>query len=1438
MSSFGISGTNAHLILEQAEDHQAAPERDRTPDRPCDIPAPFVVTARSEQALRAQAHNLASFVGRTPGLALEELSRGLVVSRAHFEHRAVVVAADRTGLLTGLTAVARGETSPAVARGDARPAGPVCFLFPGQGAQRTGMGRGLYEAFARYAEAFDAVCQVVDPLLGRSLRALVLADENSAEAELLHRTEFAQPALFAVEVATFRLLESWGVVPDVVVGHSVGEVAAAHVTGVLSLADAARLVTARGRLMQQLPEGGVMVAVEASEDEVTPLLAGRESTAGLAAVNGPRSLVVSGEADTVQDIAAALQQRGRRTRRLDVSHAFHSPLMEPVLEEFGTLLSELSFSPGRLPIISTVTGTVAADEEFGSVEYWLRHARQTVRFADAVGRAVDRGTTVFVEAGPGTVLSALVQQCARGAEVTVIPVARTDAALDEATSAVRAAAQLFARRVPVNWNGFLSGAPDGAGCSPDLPTYPFQHHTYWLAPRPEAVLDAAAAAVGLPGAGHPLLGAVVTHPDSDTVAFTARLSLGTHPWLADHAVRGSVILPGAAIAELALHAGSLTGQDGLKELVHQAALPLPAEGAVQVRVTLGARDAQGERTLSVHSAHESTAPSPHGGWTLHATGVLAAGADVPQESFGQWPPSNAEPLPAEELYTTTEHTGLTYGPAFRNVRAAWRRGQDIFTEVALDTTQEALADTFALHPALFDAALHGVFLAEGTASGGLRLPFAWSGVHVTTTGARELRVRTSPAGDNAVSVTATDARGRAVLSVQALTLRPLSAPQRHDALFREVWSAVPAPATAPGTPEAQPYVVLGEDAQEFAASLGAGTAMHRVFPDPHTLAAAEAVPDVVLMPVLATSGAPDVPERTRTVLQRVLHTVQAWLAEPRLAAARLVVVTRGALATEDGAEVTDLAAAPLWGLLRSAMTENPGKFGLLDLDTHPLTADTLRAALDHPEVALRAGTVLTRRLQRVTTPPAPAEDALDLSTGMVLVTGGTGVLGALVARHLAEHHGVRHLLLTSRRGPAAPGAAELVEELGTLGAQARVEACDVADREEAARLLASIPPQSPLVAVVHAAGALDDGTVPQLSAGRIDAVLRPKAQGAWVLHELTAGLRLREFVLFSSVAGTIGSAGQANYAAANTFLDALARHRRARGLPARSLAWGLWRPEDDSPRGTGMGGRLDATGLQRIRRLGIVPLTAEHGLALFDAARTTEDTVLVPAPVDLEALRRPDGTLPNLFADLEGLRAGGAPRPKAASVTSPAETTAVPDTAAPSLVRTLSALPAAERLTVLVDEVCLHASKVLGHSDPGLIHSERTFGELGFDSLVTFELRNALTGATGLQLPATLIFDYPTPAELARHLLVLLVPEEDPSAVLTTHIEALAAAFEDMGDDKQARRTAVDRLRALLAEVDDGDGAAFGPVPHLGDDIASASADELLTLIDQEIQGL
>ncbi|MEU8333882.1 acyltransferase domain-containing protein, partial [Micromonospora sp. NPDC048839] len=728
-------------------------------------------------------------------------------------------------------------------------------------------------------------------------------------------------------MALFRLAESWGVRPQVLLGHSVGEIVAAHVAGVFSLADACTLIAARGRLMAALPSGGAMAAIGLDEATVAAALRADGARVQIAAVNGPTSVVISGDEGAVEELVGRWRAEGVRVRRLAVSHAFHSHLMEPMLAEFTRVLEGLTFGSARLPVVSNVTGRV---EDLGTPEYWVRHVREAVRFADGLATVAGMGVTALLELGPDGVLSAMVDD--------TFAVAALRDGRDEAESFTAALGGLHAVGVELDWAGVFAGR---GGRLVDLPGYAFQHQEYWLH---QAAATGDATQIGLTVSDHPLFGAIVLSPDGDAVQLTGRLTRQTVSWADDHRIGDAVVLPTSALVDLAVYAGDQVGVGAIDALTVEAPLTLPDSGGLSLRV-------------GVDAGHQVTVHSKADGdevWVRHAVGtVRPAPATVPA-GLTAWPPPGGEQIDVDDLYAALTGAGVEHGPALRGVRAAWRHGVDLYAEVALPSSVELAG--FALHPALLDAALHLVVAEQSTT--GVRLPSEWTGFTLYAQDTTDLRVRISPVEDG-VSLQVADGTGAPVATAERIRLADVTAgaPRRSsESLFTVDWvGAEEFDATLNGS-----WAVLGVDHLNLHAVLKEAGVEAAVHTDLDALLES-AVPGTVVAELEGESTG-DMVTAAHAAAARAMALLQRWLTDDRCADSRLILVTRGAA----GLDVDDLAHATVWGLVRSAQNENPDRFVLLDAGAEPVGAGLLSAvvASGESELRVRGGVLEVPRLVR------------------------------------------------------------------------------------------------------------------------------------------------------------------------------------------------------------------------------------------------------------------------------------------------------------------------------------------------------------------------------------------------------------------------------------------------------------------------------------------
>ncbi|MFC8914675.1 type I polyketide synthase [Streptomyces sp. NPDC057116] len=1341
VSSFGLSGTNAHVVIEEP------PAAEPVESAVVEGPLPVVVSGRDEAALREQAGRWASWLSDRGDVAVADVAVTAARHRTHFASRASVVASGSAELVEALTALAEGQSHDAVVTGSAERRGKVVFVYPGQGSQWVGMGRALLEDNAVFRQAIDACDVALRPFTGWSVREVLAGEEGDHPP--FDRVDVVQPALFAMGVGLSAVWRSLGVEPSAVVGHSQGEVVAAVVSGALSLEQGAQIVAQRSQAVLACAGQGGMALIERPVAVVEEFLAPYGDALSVAAVNTAGSTIISGEADAITKIVDELQTKDVYARKINVDYASHNAQMDPLLPGLAENFTALSPSRTDIAFYSTVTGQVAEGPELDGT-YWCRNLREPVRFDKALDKLLTDGHTVFVEISAHPVLSMpLTDGSAEHGGIVVGSLAR-----DHGTYAqlLRNLGLLHVQGHTLDWNQVL-GEHTGTLLA-DLPTYAFQRERFWIE---TAKASGDVRSVGLEASEHPWLGAVTELAGGDGYVFSGALSLAGQPWLRDHAVFGTVLVPGTGLLELALTAAHRVGAGGVGELTLLEPLVLSEEVPLRLQVRVGPASGTDDRTVEIHSRAED-APE-HAPWRLHASGqLLATAPEAEATELSQWPVPGAERVELDGFYDAFRARGLEYGPAFQGLTELWRKGSTAYGLIRLP--DGLTADDFGIHPALLDAALHTfVPLQDDSATEGhVLLPFEWTGARLYAEGSDELRVRIDlDAATDVLSLWVADSGGQPVAEA-SLQLREATAEQIRAAtataehLHRVEFRALPGLRAEPAD---APWVVDLADTDAFGELLAHLDAGHDA-------------PGRLVVDATPSDATP------LEVTSRALALLQHMLAEPRLEDTAVLWVTRGAVDAGDG--VQDLAHAPLWGLVRTARTEHPERvLHLVDVDTGDAAAAPY--VVGEPEAAIRDGRTRVARLARTSgdTPDRPELDP----DGAVLISGGTGELGRELARHLVTTHGVRHLVLTSRRGSDAPGAAELAAELTAAGAvTVRTVACDVSDRSQVAALLDGT--DRPWTGVFHLAAVLDDGLVTAQTPERLARVWGPKADGARHLHELTLDLGLAAFVLFSSAAGVLGGAGQSTYAAANAYLDALAAHRRAQGRPATSVSWGLWQQA-----GIGLTAHLGEAELSRLRRQGVGALTPAQGLAALDTALASAHPHLVPVKLELASLQR----------TLDRSGEAAVPAVLRGLLRTPRRRAGRDGTATGDLRGRLLTLSPADRLAALTDLVRTEAAVILGMPGPEAIAKEQVFKDLGLDSLMAVELRRRLSAETAVSLPSTLAFDHPTPTAIATLLLKKLTLDAPPAPTAETRP---AVAGRDGGGRDLAEPIAVVSMACRL----------------------------------------
>lgn len=1351
VSGFGLTGTNAHIVL--AEAPAGAPVA--TSDEPAGATHLLPLSAPDAEGLARLCAAWEQRLRDTTDGELAGLAATATAGRGHFPHRRALLGATPAKLLAQLAAPLPEQPT--------RPP-RIAFLFSGQGSQRFGMGRELYETEPVFRDVFDTCDRELAPALGGSLVELTLygTDENA-----LDETRVTQPALFAVEVALAALWESWGVTPALVMGHSVGEVAAAVHSGVMDLSAGLRLIARRAGLMQDT-ERGAMLAVSAAEEQVLGWIDGMELD--IAAVNTPTATVVSGTPDEIDRLAGKLAEEGVRSTRLSVSHAFHSRLLDPALGELRTALEPLEFGPPQVPLVSNLTGELAGPATIDA-EYWVRHARNPVRFHDGARQLAAQDIDICLEIGPDRTLVNLVRAAGLAPDGGVVPSLYRGAG--DRAALLAAAKALYEQGQDIDWQAVQ--APRATPRS-TAPLYPFATTAHWRrAPEPRTAAVPAAGPAGLGAPAGPPWGTELRSPAVKGRVFVTERSTVYPPHLDDHRLFGTVQVAGASQTATVLSALGSSGETVVLEDLHFPRALVLHDGERYELQVIEAEAEHGVRTVSVQTLLDPE----RGRWQEHLTARLP-GADPVADRNAPDPEtfiaSADRHLSGQAFYRHLRGIGYLLGPSFSWVGDAWIRGNEALIRFDWPETMNEDPADYQIHPGLLDSclqssvsfAVHEEDPAPEDQEQALVIPFAAARVSFPGRpvpgrplwGHVRAAMRDLPDGGFQQVDTADlhlfDEGGATVLAMDGFRFRLASRAVLQSSLrqgtrhaYELAWVEQPAPAAgAAAADRPRRIAVAGADTRAGRELLKAGEELgHRMTvlaEDDVAEVAADLIVDARFHTAPATAAGPDAAFDAVLDLSRTLRTASRD-------------IPYAVLGDEDpaGAPVRET----LWGLLASLEAEEGDRRLLRVTLTAGWDGAGLATALDRAlgdgiaETRLAVGGGGVRAARLVPYGGHPAQDAEPATAaGAALITGGLGALGLSTAAILARH-GCPAITLMARSAPD-PAAQRAIGELRATGTRVTVVRGDVTDPADCARAVDEAGRDAPLRTVLHLAGATDDRAFARVDRDALERVFAAKVRGAAHLAQALHGHTLDAFVLFSSASSVLGSAGQTNYAAANGFLTGLADSLRAEGIPATSVAWGPWVPEAK--------GGLAASGTVRraAEKLGIGTLADESAERLLLVALTGGSARLVA--VDVAAGRftaqlgdHPRAALLGELGDGAGKDTGAAEsagrsgRPRGWLRTG-AEGAAGLDV--------LDADARTEALRQFVREV---TGETIG--DPAGVDDEITFGDMGLDSIMVIDLRTRLSHALGVDLLATVALDHPTIPRISAHVLGLLYEEEPDS---------------------------------------------------------------------------
>ncbi len=1419
ISSFGFSGTNAHVLVEDwRRGTPAACPYSRRLHLLC-------LSARTEKALGELAGRYEHYIAENPKPDMGDVCFSANTGRSHFNHRLCIIAETGEQAREQLSSFTTGHETSGIFKGQTAEPPRIAFLFTGQGSQYVGMGRELYDTQPVFRKTLDRCDEILRAYLEKPLLEVIYSDANAPDSLLLNETAYTQPALFALEYSLAELWKSWGIKPHAVMGHSVGEYVAACVAGMFSLEDGLKLIAERGRLMQSLPRDGEMFSVQADEKRVISAIAGYEKDVSIAASNGPRSIVISGKIDTIRHISDTLKNEGVKVKKLEVSHAFHSPLMEPMLAEFANTLNSVSFHAPRIAIVSNLTGDFAASD-MTSPEYWLKHVRRPVRFFNSMESLYRKGYEVFLEIGPKPVLLGMGRLCLPKDVGLWLPGLRPNRS--DWQQLLESLAELYVRRAEIDWFGFDK---DYSRRRVHLPTYPFQRKRYWIdSAFSEGKSQVASRKSQVKSEVHPLIGGRLNLPFSQEIRFESQIRSDSPPHLKDHKIFGTVVMPAASHISLvlsgvrqALHSNACV----IEELLFSRAITLSEDEVRTLQLIFTPCDSN-TFSFQIVSIREGEAQDKADSWTLHSNGkvrILSEVLPLHESNAENVKARCAEAISGSEFYADIKESGYVWGPSFQWTEKVWRSKEEALCRIVQPSQLPDEIKDYQLYPGLLDACFQllgsfGKAKADDSSEHDYSyMPFSianfkfyrcpepgerlWSHVR--------LEDFQTPSHSVIGNISIFDDAGQVVAEVTGFEFRKTSRESLLQAIrkgsdwFYEVlWKPKShSPNPEPRTPNPGTWLI-------FADRKGLGSALAKrlkahgescmmVFPgenyetldEEHFRINPAELKDFQrlthecggVFKGIVHLWSLEETESSSLGLKSAIYMVQAgWIEIPRL-----WLVTRGAQPAGEKSVPLNVHQSPLWGLGQVIALEHPD-FHCVRLDLDPsANSDEVRALFEEiclpdeePQIAWRESIRYVARLVKGSklSVKSPASLRTD---GSYLITGGTGALGLRIASQLIKN-GARYLILMSRRG-ASDAARQTITQLEQSGSTVLVVKADVSISKEVAEVLTKIKTSMPqLLGIVHAAGILDDGVLIQQNWERFQKVMAPKADGAWHLHKLTSDMPLDFFICFSSIASLLGSPAQGNYAAANAFLDALAHHRRAMGLPGLSINWGPWEQ-------SGMAASVSHRNQTRWKARGVDTLPPEKGLEIFEQLFGQDMARIGVFRVDWSEF------LKQFSQDRLPLFLEAFSRSHKISDKPPEQQS--------EFLKQIEALPVKSRREFLEKHIRSRIAKVLGLTSSEDIESSQSLFEIGMDSLMAVELKNSLETELGRSLRSTLVFDYPTVEALADYLTGSVLSADESATSVKENAKdiqsEILSEIEQLSEDK-LEAAIDDELNALMGK--------------------------------------